>query len=462
MTSLASSASPSDGLYGAARHRAMTAVCLSVLLALLDYAIANVAMPDIARDVHATESETIWVINAYQLSSLISLLPVAAAGAWLGYARLSIAGIILFMVSSVGCAMAPTLLFLTVARAVQGLGAACMLGVNTALIRFIYPRAELGRGISLNMLMVGLGLALGPTVAGLILAVAPWPWLFWINLPVGAVTILLAVMSLPRVRTRGTMPDPVGAFLCVAGLGTLGLGGDSFAHGDSALVTAVLLFAGISATWLLVRRESGQEQPILPVDLVRGRPFSVAFFTSLCGYISSNLFLISLPFSLTRHFGYSATETGLLITSWAIGLILSTNVTKRLADRMPAGQMSSVGLLITAVSFVAYSLLPAHPAAADIAWRIALASFGFGVFQVPNNRAMMLSAPPGREGGASGMVQVARQGGQTLGAMGVALVLRLVPVNGEMRCVEGAVVFALLAAALSASRLRSATRAARG
>lgn len=448
-----------DGLYGAARARAMAAVCLSILLALLDYAIANVALPDIAADLRTTASETIWVVNAYQLSSIVSLLPLAAVGAWLGYARLCVIGVILFMVSSVGCAMAPTLLVLALARAVQGLGAACMLGVNTALIRFIYPKKELGRGISLNMLMVGLGLALGPSVAGVVLAFTTWPWLFWINIPFGAVALFLAQTSLPRSQPRSEMPDPLCALLCIVGLGALGLGGDGFAHGNNVLSNIALLAGGVAATVTLVRHEADLAQPILPVDLLRGGGFRVAFATGLLGYIASNFFLISLPFSLNQHFGWSATATGLLMTSWAAGLILSTNVTKRLADRIAAGKMSSAGLLMTAAGFVAFRFLPAAPGAFDIAWRIAVAGFGFGVFQVPNNRAMMLSAPAGREGGASGMVQVARQGGQTLGAMAVALTLRLVQTDGTMTCVDGGILFAVTAALVSASRLLGVGRA---
>ncbi|GEN61844.1 MFS transporter [Acetobacter oeni] len=433
-------------------------MCLSILLALLDYAIANVALPDIALDLHTTASETIWVVNAYQLSSIVSLLPLAAVGAWIGYARLCVIGVILFMLSSVGCAMAPSLLVLTLARAVQGIGAACMLGVNTALIRFIYPKAELGRGITLNMLMVGLGLALGPSLAGIVLAFTTWPWLFWINIPFGALTLFLAQTSLPRPRMRSAMPDPVGALLCVIGLGALGLSGDGFAHGNNILSNLALLAAGTGATAMLVRHESALTQPILPVDLLRGNAFRIAFFTGLLGYIASNFFLVSLPFALNQHFGWSATATGLLMTSWAAGLILSTNVTKRLADRIPAGQMSSVGLMITAAGFVMFRMLPETPGAFDIAWRIAVAGFGFGVFQVPNNRAMMLSVPSGREGGASGMVQMARQGGQTLGAMAVAMTLRLVMTNGTMHCVEGGILFAVAAAMLSASRLLGTAR----
>ena len=155
--------SPShDGLFGGARYRAMFAVALSVLLSVLDYAVVNVALPTIAHDVHTTESSAIWVVNAYQLASLISLLPLAAMGDRVGHGRMCRIGLVLFVIASVLCAISQTLPELAAARALQGFGGACIMSVNAALVRFIYPNKELGRGIALNGLVVALGVALGP------------------------------------------------------------------------------------------------------------------------------------------------------------------------------------------------------------------------------------------------------------------------------------------------------------
>lgn len=324
-----------NGLYGAARLKAMTAVCLAVLLAQIDYAIANIALPDIGADLHSSASDTVWVVNAYQLASLSSLLPLAAAGAWIGYARMCMMGITLFILASVGCALAPTLPLLTIARAIQGFGAASMLGVVSALIRFIYPVEELGKGVSVNTLIVGVGMALGPTVAGMILAVAHWPWLFWINLPIGVLTFVLAASSLPVTPRQKEMPDPIGAVLCIIAVTALGLGGNSVAHSDGAMLACAMLVVGVAAMSGLIRKESSSLQPILPIDLLRGIGFRIAFIVGIIAYIGSNLFMISMPFTLHDHYGWSATATGLLMTPWAFGLIVSASVTRRVADRIP-------------------------------------------------------------------------------------------------------------------------------
>lgn len=178
---------------------------------------------------------------------------------------------------------------------------------------------------------------------------------------------------------------------------------------------------------VLVRREVGLAQPILPVDLLRRPDFAVAFTTGFCGFIASNFYIVSMPFTLHDALGLSSAQTGLLITPWPIGIMLSAPVIRRVADRISAGVLSSIGLGLTASGFFLLWQLPAHPALWDIAWRTALAGWGFGCFQPPNNRAMMVAAPLHRAGGASGMVQVARQAGQTVGAMGVAAFFTLWP-----------------------------------
>ncbi|QEO18017.1 MFS transporter [Acetobacter vaccinii] len=443
----------SGGLYGADRTRAMLAVALSVFLALLDYAIANVALPDIALDLKASASASIWVVNAYQMASLVTLLPLAALGSRVGFARLCQVGIALFMVASFLCAMATSLPVLACARVVQGIGGACIMSVNIALVRFIYPHAEIGRGIALNGVVVALGVALGPTAAAGILTVASWPWLFWINLPLGAAALAMACYALPQTPRADRMPDVPGSLLCMLAFGACILGGDGLAHGQGIAVSVLLLVAGLLAGAALVRREKLAPQPILPVDLLGRSDFTMAFATGLCGFVASNFYIVSMPFMLHDTLGFGAAATGLLITPWPVGIMLSAPVIRRVADRISAGILSSIGLGVTGCAFFLLWLLPEHPSVWDIVWRTAMAGWGFGFFQPPNNRAMMVAAPAHRAGGASGMVQVARQAGQTLGAMGVAAFFAFFKVGATHYCLFMAGCVAVLAALASASRL---------
>jgi DHA2 family multidrug resistance protein-like MFS transporter len=443
-----------DGLYGGARYRAMFAVSLSVLLSVLDYAVVNVALPTIGRGVHTSSAGAIWVVNAYQLASVISLLPLASLGDKIGHARMCRFGLFLFVIASLLCAVSHTLPEMAAARALQGFGSACILSVNAALVKFIYPAKELGRGIALNGLVVALGVALGPTVGAGVLAVAGWPWLFLINLPLGGVAFYFAITALPKTPLRPGRFDITGTALIALSFGALIIGGDSFAHGTNPVLPMVLLVTGAGSLVVLVRRQSGRPDPLLPVDLLARPGFRAAFLTGFLGFVASNFFIISMPFHLVTVLHRSAVVTGLMLTPWPVAIVIVAPFVGRLSDRFPASLLSTIGLCITASGFLALRLLPPDPSNLDIAWRIGLAGAGFGIFQPPNNKAMITTAPPARTGSASGMISVARLLGQTVGGMLVALTLGLVAQGATETCLTFAVATALLAAATSGTRLR--------
>ena len=179
------------------RYGAIFAIALGITVSVLDGAIANVALPTIARDLNASPASSIWVVNAYQLAITVSLLSLASLGDLIGYRRIYQAGLLVFSITSLFCALSDSLLTLTIARVLQGFGAAAIMSVNTALIRIIYPQRFLGRGMGINSLIVACSSAAGPTVAAAILSVASRQWLFAINLPIGLVALLLGMKFLP-------------------------------------------------------------------------------------------------------------------------------------------------------------------------------------------------------------------------------------------------------------------------
>lgn len=442
-----------DGLQGATRVRAMTAVGLAVLISALDYAVANVALPVIARDLHTTEGQSIWVVNAYQIASLVCLLPVASLGEIVGFSRLCRIGLAVFVVASALCALAPNLPALAAARVLQGVGGACIMGVNGALVRFIYPHAMLGRGIALNGLILAVGIALGPSVASLVLAVATWPWLFWINLPLGGLALALAFTSLPATPRQSRRFDVVSAALLAVGIAPLVVGLDEIAHRESPFLAGGLVAVAVASLATLVRREHGRPSPLLPVDLLLEPAFRTAFVVGFCAFIASNLFIVPMPFLLEGALGRGPVATGLIMSPWAVAVATGSFLVGRIADRAPAALVSAAGLAVTGMGFVALRFLPAHAADWAIGARIALAGFGFGVFQPPNNRAMLLSAPASRAGSASGMMSAARLFGQTMGAVIVAFAFdRIWGRVAPLQCLGLAALVAFVAAGLSASR----------
>jgi DHA2 family multidrug resistance protein-like MFS transporter len=414
-----------DGLPPAQRRWAVATIFLAVAMAVMDGAIANIALPTIAQDMHATPSASIWVINAYQLAVTVSLLPLASLGEIYGYRRVYQMGLAVFTAASLACALSPSLAALTAARVLQGLGAAGIMSVNSALTRYVYPRALLGRGMGMNALVAATCSAIGPTVASGILSVATWPWLFAINVPIGVVAMVIASRSLPLTPRAPHRFDWGSAVLSAFTLGLLIIGIDGYAHGEPALAAMVELGGSVAMGVLLVRRQLDRTAPLLPVDLLRIPLFRLSVTTSVWSFSAQMLAFVSLPFFLQGTMGWSAISTGLLMTPWPVATAVMAPIAGRLADRHSAGVLGGIGMTMFAAGLLSLALLPAHAGAIDIVWRMALCGLGFGFFQSPNNRAIIGAAPLHRSGGASGMLGTARLLGQTLGASMVALIFSL-------------------------------------
>ncbi len=442
-----------DGVPLPQRNWAIATVALGITMSVLDSAIANVALPTIARDLHTDAAFSIWVVNGYQLAITISLLPLSSLGDIIGYRRIYIAGLALFTAASLACALSQTLTALALARVLQGFGAAGIMSVNTALIRFIYPQSQLGRGIGINTVMVAISAAAGPTIAGGILSVASWPWLFAVNVPIGIVAVAIAARALPKTPLGKHGFDFAGALLSAGTFGFLIGGIDAGGHGEAGKLVAVELTLAIACGYFLVRRELSRPAPLFPVDLLGIPIFALSVGTSICSFAAQMLAFVALPFHLQQEFGYSAVQTGLLITPWPLAIAFAAPVAGRLADRHPAGLLGAIGLLIFACGLVALALLPQHPQLVDVAWRMAVCGLGFGFFQTPNNRALIGSAPRHRSGGASGMLGTARLLGQTMGAALVALLFGRIGAHATAYALYIATGFALAAAAVSSLRL---------
>jgi DHA2 family multidrug resistance protein-like MFS transporter len=445
-----------DGLPQPQRSWAIFTIGLGLVMAVVDGAIANVALPTIARDLDASPAFSIWIVNGYQLAITISLLPLASLGEIVGYRRVYLVGLLVFTLASLFCALSHTLLLLTLARIMQGFGAAGIMSVNAALVRFTFPRAQLGRGIGLNALVVAVSAAVGPTLAAAILAVATWPYLFAINIPLGIAALGLGWRYLPHTRPAPHSFDWQSAVLSAVTFGFGIAAIDSGGHGEALFFCLLEFGIAIVAGVLLVRRQTDTTSPLLPVDLLRIPIFALSIGTSIASFCAQMLAFVAMPFYLESRFGYSAVQIGLLITPWPIAVAFAAPVAGRLVERYPAGLLGGLGLLLFAAGLGTLALLPDHPAIPDVVWRMAVCGAGFGLFQTPNNRTMIAAAPRERSGGASGMLGTARLLGQTIGAALVALFLARYPAQGTHVSLLAGVGFAGLGAALSMLRLSPA------
>ena len=440
-------------------------IVLGLAISVLDATIVNLALPAIARDLNAGSVRVVWVVSAYQIAALLLLLPCALLGDLIGHRRVYLSGLVVFAAASLACTLSTSLPALVAARAVQGLGAAGLMAVNTALVRLVYPKPLLGRGIAINSLTVAASSVAGPSIAAAILSFASWPWLFAVNLPLGGLVLVLGWHALPHnvaARPAGVRLAPLDVLLNALMFGLLFLGAEALGtrsgeHGG--LITgAVLLALAVAVGVIHVRRQRTQVMPLLPLDLLRLPVFALSMGTSVTAFAAQMLACIALPFLLLEGLHRSLADTGLLISAWPLATVALAPLAGRLIGRVPDGLLGALGLVLMATGLALLTGLPGESGNADVAWRIALCGAGFGLFQSPNNHAIVTSAPLHRSGAAGGMLGTARLAGQAIGALLLAAVLSASPaIDRQGSTIALGVAAALAAAAaISGMRLRGA------
>ncbi len=445
---------PHDGLPPNRRRWAVATSVIAVGLASLDTSIANTALPSIAADVRASPAASVWVVNAYQLAVVASLLPLSSLGEIYGFRRVYTCGLAVFTLASLLCALSWSLPTLTAARVMQGFGAAGIMSVNTALIRYIYPARQLGRGVGFNALVVGVATAIGPTVAAAILSVASWPFLFAINVPAGLVALVFAIRALPDTPRAAHRFDLPSALLNALTFGALIFCIGEAAHSASWAATLGMAALALAAGTLLIRRQLRLPVPLLPIDLYRRPMFALSSATSMCSFAAQGLAFVALPFLFQTVLGRSAVETGLLLTPWPVATAFMAPIAGPLSDRFPSAILGAIGMAMLACGLALMAALPDNASQGAIVWRMLLCGAGFGFFQSPNLRAIMSSAPPGRSGSASGIVATSRLMGQSTGAALVALCFGISATHGPALALGLGAGFAALASLVSVSRLR--------
>ena len=399
------------------RYWAVTGVWLALIVSVLDGSIANIALPSIARDLGTSPADSIAVVSGFQLGALVSLLPLAALGEIMTYRRVFLGGLALFTIASLGCVLSQNLLALVLSRALQGVGAAGIMSTNGALARYIFPHDRLGAALGSNALVIAAFSALGPTIAAAVLVLGPWQWLFLINLPIGAIALVMGHRNLPQSPRAGRKLDLMSTVLNVAALSSITIGVERLTQETPPLPGSALLVAGCAAAAILVKRSLQQRHPLVPIDLLRVMLARLSAITSTATFAAQTLSLISLPFYFQGTLQFTPVQTGLLMTPWPAGVALTAPLAGWLADRVPVSVLSGCGLLLLAGSLASMYWLPMDVSPTSIGLQLGICGIGFGFFQAPNNRALMSSAPLDRSGTAAGLIAISRTLGQIIGSI---------------------------------------------
>jgi len=446
-----------DGLPTPRRYLAILAISCGTALAVIDGSVVTVALPTLAHDLGVHASSAVLVVTVYQLVLVMTVLPFSALGSRIGLRRLYQYGQLAFLVATVLCFFARNLPFLLLVRAIQALGAAAALSVSSALIRSTYPARQLGRGLGIGNVVVSSSITLAPTLGGLVLSVASWPWIFAAASPLALLSLLIGRRALPEPLPRADPYDVRAALLCALTFGLIISGLETAVHGGPALLAATLVAGGVVIAVVFVRRELRSKLPILPVDLLLQPVVGLSALGGLLVFIASMTVMLSLPFRLQQNYGFAPGEVGAMITPWPLAILLIGPTAGMLSDRFPAGILGGIGMAIATIGLLSLAWLPPQLSHFDMVWRMALSGAGFGLFVAPNARVIIHSAPHERAASAGGLISTTRLTGQTLGATVLAALLAVGVGSGPVPALLAAGL-ALLAGICSVARLRSSVR----
>jgi EmrB/QacA subfamily drug resistance transporter len=391
-----------------------SAVSVGTFMATLDGSIVNVALPTITRELHASLAGVEWIVAAYLLVISAALLTAGRLGDLFGHRVVYAAGLLVFTVGSGLCGFAPGLAPLAGARAVQALGACAMMAMGPAIVTSIFPAAHRGRALGMISSVVALGLTAGPPLGGFIVQHLSWRWIFFVNLPVGAAGMIWVLRVLPPARPARTAPlDRRGALLQAATLGA-GVAGIQ-AVPESAGRAAGLIVVAIAAGALLVRHLRRAPAPVIDLDLFRSRVFSAGIAGGLLSYAAMFSSTFLTPFFLTRVRGLGAGALGAMLTAVPLALSVVSPVAGWLSDRFGPQALGPVGMVVLAAGLVLVGLADQGTPLVAIALALGLCGAGMGLFQSPNNSAVMGTLPRTQLGSGGGMLATARNLGMVVG-----------------------------------------------
>ena len=396
---------------------AMLGIGLGVLMSTLDSSIVNISLPTLVEALHTTFATIQWVVLSYLLVITSLMLTVARLGDMLGKKRLYNTGLVLFTAGSLLCGLSPNVGWLIAFRALQGIGAVMMVALGSAIITEVFPASERGRALGLMGGIVSVGIAVGPSLGGIIIGTVGWRAIFLVNVPLGllATTVVFRVVPPLPPREAGQRFDPLGAAILLVTLSSYALGmtlGQRFGFGDRVVI-ALLITAAIGlVSFVLV--EQRVAQPMIELRLFRNVLFGVNLLMGFLVFIViGGQFL--MPFFLELVEGYSIGQVGLLMAVFPVAMGLVAPVSGALSDRFGSRVISLIGLMLIALGCILVGMLRPGVGPLGFALRIAPLGVGVGMFNSPNNSAIMGAVPRQRLGVASGLIALSRTLGQTSG-----------------------------------------------
>ncbi|MEJ6477528.1 MAG: MFS transporter [Octadecabacter sp.] len=402
---------------------ALAALLLAVCATVLESMAVGVALPAISIEFGISAAESTWVMGSAQFVIVALLLPMAALGDAVGYRSVYIASLAVFAVATLACALAPSFPAIVAARAIQAIGTAGVMSLGFAMLRTVFSDKRLGQAIGLMAATVAIASSLGPAASGLILSVASWRAIFGMLVVTSVIALLLGLVTLPKTQSSGRPYDLFGAFLVAAMFSALLVVINGLANAWPPVLLVVTAIAFVLLLRVVLARSRGAPSPVFPVDLLARPVFALSICASICAFTAQAIGFILLPFYLIFGAGMDELQMAIVMSVWPAATAILAPVLGRYANVIPAGATGAAGLFVMAAGFVLVAQITDANSMVDIGLRLMICGIGFAVFQTPNNRLLMLSAPKERSGAASGGLSIARQFGRAAGTAIAAFAL---------------------------------------
>jgi len=407
----------------------MLGVGMGVFMATLDASIVNISLPTLVQDLNTDLATITWVILSYVLVLTSMMLGVARLGDMFNKKKLYMNGLGLFSFASLLCGLAPNVYWLIGFRALQGFGAAMTQAIGIAIITEVFPAKERGRALGIIGTTVSIGIAIGPPLGGLLIGLVGWPAIFLVNVPVGVLAIWVVNHFVPSSEARlGQRFDAAGALILFVTLSSYALGMTAWQQqGIESMLTRGLLVAATAGLILFIFVEARIKQPMIDLRMFRNILFSINLLMGFLVFVvMAGMFI--MPFFLELVKGYPVQTVGLIMMANPIAMGLIAPIAGSLSDRFGSRGISLLGLIAFAIGCFTISTLNQNVTALGFILRLIPFGIGSGMFQSPNNSAIMGEAPRERLGVASGLLSLSRTLGQTtglplMGALFTSLVL---------------------------------------
>jgi EmrB/QacA subfamily drug resistance transporter len=401
----------------ASKWAVLSTVLVGVFMAMIDSSVVNVALPTMVGALHTDFASIQWVPLSYMLTVTCLMMLVGRLADLWGKRAIYAAGYVVFTMASLLCGLASGLETLIASRVLQGVGAATIMAIGPAVLVETFPPRERGRAIGITGSVVSLGIILGPTVGGMLLKHAGWSWIFFLNLPLGVLgTILVLRLVSPARPERRERFDLLGAFtLSLALLGLLlGLTVGQKPQLGAAIPAGLFALGAVAlATFLYVELKA--PSPLVDLRLFRNGTFSANLAASFLSFITVAGTVVLMPFYLQDVLKADPQSAGLALAAMPVVLGVVAPIAGSLSDRHGTARVSAVGLVFVGLGFLLLRTLNTETSLLGYVLRFLPVGLGLGLFQSPNNSAILGSAPRERMGVASGLLAVARTLGQTTG-----------------------------------------------